>query len=191
MKNILIVVLSFLSLILNGQNNMNEELNKLFLDLDLASSPKNMVNKSPLKFEHIVRQGISWGNAGGNVSDFVARFDKNPLIESSIKEGQISIIQKDEDIQSGNFSITERVWFYNKEDMINEYHKLIESFEKLGSRVKNSTIQNEDFDTKYENTEILMETDSKKSTLTIGYHLPPREEEDKLYFLAFVYTNHN
>ncbi|MDC8099430.1 hypothetical protein [Chryseobacterium rhizosphaerae] len=169
---------------------MNAQLKKLFLDLDLTSNPKTMVNKSSLKFEYIIRQGISWGKTEGNTSNFVAKFDKNPIIESSIKEGQISIIQKDEDVQSGNFSINERIWFYNEEDMMNEYNKLTESFEKLGYRVKNSIVQNEYFETKYENTEILMETDSKKYTLNVGYYLPPKDEENKEYFLAFVYTSH-
>ena len=190
MKNIFIIILTFLSLILYGQNNMNEQLKNLFLDLDLTSNPKIMANNSFLKFEYMVRQGISWGKTGGNTSNFVAKFDKNPLIESRIKEGQITIIQKDEEIQSGTFSINERIWFYNYEDMMNEYRKICSSFEKLGYRVKNTIVENDNFETKNEITEILMKTDSKKSTLTIGYHLPSKDEEDKVYFLAFVYNNY-
>lgn len=190
MKSILIVVLTFLSLILYSQNNMNEQLNKLFLDLDLTSNPQTMANRSSLKFEHIVRRGISWGNTGGNINNFVASFVKHPLIQSRIKEGQISIIQKEEDVQSSNFSINERILFKNEEDMISEYRQLTESFEKLGYRVKSSTIQNENFETKSENTEILIEANSKKSKLTIGYYLPPKDENEKQYFLALVFTNH-
>lgn len=190
MKNIFIIILTFLSLILYGQNNMNEQLKNLFLELDLTSNPKTMANNSFLKFEYMIRQGISWGKTGGNTSNFVAKFYKNPLIASRIKEGQITIIQKDEEVQSNTFSINERICFYNEEDMINEYNKTTALFEEYGYRVKNSTVQNENFETNFEFTEILMKTNSKKSTLTISYSLPPKEENDKNYFLVFVYSNH-
>lgn len=190
MKSILIVGLTFLSLILYSQNNMNEQLNKLFLDLDLTSNPQAMANKSSLKFEHVVRKGISWGNTGGNINNFVASFSKHPLIQSRIKEGQISIIQKEEDVQFSNFSVNERISFNDEKDMISEYKQLTESFEKLGYRVKSSTIQNENFEIKSENTEILMEDNSNKSKLTIGYYTPSKDERNKEYFLALVFTNY-
>ncbi len=73
--------------------------------------------------------------------------------------------------------------------MLNEYNRLCSTFEKLGDRVKSTVIQNENFETMSENTEILMEANSKKSTLTIGYYLPPPFEKDKEYFLGLVFTN--
>lgn len=169
-----------------GQNNLNEQLTKLFLDLDLTLTPKTMVQKSSLKFEYGSNRGISW--AGGNTNTFISKFYKNPLIKSQIKEGEISIIQKDDELQSGNFSINERIKFQNEEDMMKEYYKSIALFEKFGYRVKNSTIQNENFETNFEFTEILMKNSSKKTTLTISYSIPPKGE--KGYFLAFVYTNY-
>ncbi len=60
---------------------MNDQLSKLFLDLDLFSKPETMASKSYLKFNYIIRQGISW--TGGNTSSFVANFDKNPVIKTN------------------------------------------------------------------------------------------------------------
>lgn len=195
MKSVFIVTLTFLSLILYGQNDMNEQLSKLFLFLDLTSSPKEMVAKSSLKFEYGINRGINYRNKNDNTTSndtftFGTSFTKNPLIESKIKEGQISILQQSVEVKSGHFTIHEKIEFLNEDDMIKEYYNMCSIFEKLGYRVKNIIIQNDDFKTKSENTEILMETNSNKSTLTIGYYLPPDYEEDKEYFLAFVYTNH-
>lgn len=186
MKSTIIITLTFLSLILYGQNDMNEQLSKLFLDLDLTSSPQKMASKSPLKFESGINQTISWGKPTNNTGSYVADFNKNELIKSKIEKGIITIISKDQN----DFSINERIWFLTYEDMLDEYNRVCSSFEKLGYRVKSTIIQDDNFETKSENTEILMETNSKKSILTIGYYLPPKDEKDKEYFLAFVYTNH-
>lgn len=189
MKGILIVALTLLSLILNGQNNMNEQLSKLFLDLDLTSSPENMAKKSPLRFEYGINQTVNWGKPGTNAGNYVAAFDKHELIRSKIKTGLITIISKDQNAMSNDFSINERIWFLNYEDMLNEYNSICSSFVKLGYRVKNTITQNDNFETKSDNTEILIEKDSKKSKLIIGYYLPPNDDNDKEYCLAFVYTN--
>ncbi len=149
-----------------------------------------MVQKSSFKFEYGSDRGISWGNTGGNINTFISKFDKNPLMESQIKEGEISIIQKDDEKQSGNFSINERIKFQNEEDMMKEYYKTTALFEEFGYRVKNSTVQNENFETNFEFIEILMKSNSKKSTLTISYSIPPKEDQNKDYFLSFVYINH-
>lgn len=190
MKCKLIVTFTFLSLILNGQSNMKEKLSELFLGLDLTSNLQNMVTNSPLKFEYGVNRTISWEKSSNNMGNYVANFDKHELIKSKIKKGLIIIASKEQNILTNDFSINERIGFYNEDDMISEYHKLTESYEKLGYRVKNSIVQNEDFETKFENTEILIEKDSKKSALTIGYYLPLKEEKVKEYFLTVVYTNY-
>ncbi|MGK6342468.1 hypothetical protein ACMGDK_09530 [Chryseobacterium sp. DT-3] len=188
MKIVLSKFLTFFSLILYGQNDMDEQLKKLFLDLDLTSNPQVMVSKSSLKFEHIVRQGINWGNAGGNTTNFITKVAKNPFIESHIKDGQISIIQKADEVKSGTFSINEQLWFDNYEDLMQEYRKICSLFEKFGTKVKNKIVEDENFEIKHEITEIFMEKDSEKVTLTIAYHLPPKEMGEKEYFLAIIYT---
>jgi hypothetical protein len=187
MKNALNIVFTFLNLILFGQNNMNEQLDKLFLDLDLTLTPQAMVAKSPLKFEYGITQTISWGKTDNNSGNYVADFDKNSLINSKIKKGLITIIPENKDLNT--FSINERIWFHNYEDMLIEYNNLCSSFEKIGNRVKNSIIENENFEKKSETTEILMKADSKKATLTIGYFLPPKGEKNKEFFLAIIYSN--
>jgi hypothetical protein len=189
MKNILITIFILTSVTMFAQNNINEQLSKLFLNLDLALPPRTMVTKSTLKFEQGRNQGIGWGKTSNSTDTFITEFDKNPLIESRIRRGKITIIQKDEEVRAGVFSINERIWFHSSEDMMNEYYKICFSFEKLGYRVKNTIVENDNFETKNETTEIRMESDSKKSSLTIGYTLPPEDEENKEYFLAIIYTN--
>lgn len=189
MKSTFIIILTFLSLILYGQNNMNEQLNRLFLDLDLSLNLKDMVQKSSLKFEYGVNQTVNWGTNNNNTGDYIATFDKNPFMDAKIKKGVITIIPGKQDAQANSFSINERVWFNSKVEMVNEYNKICTSFEKLGYKVKNTIVQNDNFETRSENTEILMEFGSKKSTLTIGYYLPLKGENNKEYVLAFIYTN--
>lgn len=187
-KSVFLIIFTLCGSILYSQNNMKEKLKNLFLDLDLSANPKVMVSKSSLQFENVVTQGISWSKKAGGTINYVATFNNNPLISTNIKGGQINILQKEEDVNSGNFLINERVWFNNEEDMIGEYNKLIESFKSLGYIFKNSTVENQNFETKYETTEI---TKNALETLTIGYHSPSKSEINKEYFLSFVYQKIN
>lgn len=185
---------TLMSSITFSQTNMNEQLSKLFLDLDFNKDFHNIAMKSSLKFKYGINRGVSFRDENGNIksndtSIYQTEFTKNPLIESKIKEGHISIRQQDVEMQSGHFSINERVWFYSEEDMMKEYYSITALFEEFGYRVKNSTVQNENFETNFEFTEILIKSNSKKSTLTISYSIPPKYERDKEYFLAFVYAN--
>lgn len=195
MKNLLVVMYTLLSTVMFSQNEVNEKLSTLFHDLDLNKDFHKIAMKSSLKFKYGINRGVSFRDANGNIksndtSIYQTEFTKNPLIESKIKEGHISIRQQDVEVQSGHFSINEGVWFHSEEDMMKEYYNITALFEEFGYRVKNSTVQNENFETNFEFTEILMKTNSKKSTLTISYSIPPKYERDKEYFLAFVYTNH-
>lgn len=189
MKSILITIFILTGVTMLSQNNTNEHLSRLFLDLDLTSSPENMAKKSPLKFEYGINQTVSWGKPASNAGNYVAVFDKHELIKSKIKTGLITIISKDQSAISNDFSINERIWFLTYEDMLNEYNSICSSFEKLGYRVKNTITQYDNFETKSENTEILIKTDSRKSTLIIGYYLPPKDDNNKEYCLAIVYSN--
>jgi hypothetical protein len=195
MKNTLIAIFSIFNIAIFGQNTMNDQLSKLFLNLNITASFNNIATNTHLKFDYGINRGIPLIDEQGKIvsndkHSFIAKFDKNPLIDSRIKEGQISIMQQSEEIQSGHFTINETVHFYTEEDLIDEYYKLIALFEEFGYRVKNSTILNENQEIKYENTEILMKTESGKSTLHISYHFPEGWQEKNEYFLVFVYTNH-
>lgn len=166
-------------------NKMNEQLQKLFLDLDLAGNPHEIAKKSKLKFESGTNRTVSWGRSD-NISAYVASFDKNYFIESSIKKGILTIIPKTSDMKKNVFSLNERVWFYNHDDMQKEFLKICSIFEKFAVRVKNTAIQNENFEIISENTEIIFDTNHK---LTIGYHLPVKNEKNKEYSIAFIYDN--
>lgn len=166
-------------------NKMNEQLQKLFLDLELAGNPHEIAKKSKLKFESGTNRTISWGRSD-DISDYVVSFDKNPFIESKIKKGVLTIIPKTSDIRNNVFSLNERIWFYNVDDMQKEFIKICSIFEKLAVRVKNTAIQNENFETVSESTEIEFDTNQK---LTIGYQLPVNNEKNKEYSIVFIYDN--
>lgn len=168
-----------------SQNKMNENLQKLFLDLDLTQNPHEIVKKSKLRFGNGTNRIINWGGTD-TVADYVANFDKNPFIESKIKKGIVTIIPKKSDLRNNIFTINERIWFYNREDMLKEFEKICSLFEKQVYKVKRTIIQNESFETVSENTEIIIDTNHK---LTIGYYLSAKSEDDKEYSMTFIYDN--
>jgi len=57
----------------------------------------------------------------------------------------------------------------------------------MGFKVKNSIVQNEKYDIKSENNEILIKTDKGISKLLIGYFLP--KPNDKEYTMIINYKN--
>jgi len=179
---------------MSAQNNIHDRLSKLFFDLDLNKSFRQTSLKSSLRFEYGINRGVSFRNEnGGNTystdtSTYEADFIKNPLIESPITEGHISIRQQAQETILDKYLIVERIGLLNADDMLNEYYKLCSLFEKFGYRVKNTLIQNDNFETKSELTEIFMEQDGKKSTLSIGYRMPLKKEKE--YFLSINYTNY-
>ncbi|MBT2559829.1 hypothetical protein J7E50_18060 [Pedobacter sp. ISL-68] len=192
MRSIVIALLIFLSTGMFGQENVNSQLKKLFLDLEINLPPKLMVGYSSLTFEWSIRKGISWDKDKPDSEDthiFNTRLSENPFITGPIKEGQISLIQTNKEMEQGRYSIHQKVVFYNADDMINEYNNSTSLFEKFGYKIKTSTIQNENFETKFELTEILMENESKKCKLTISYSVPAKKEKVKEYSLVFVFTN--
>ncbi|WP_179466809.1 hypothetical protein [Chryseobacterium sp. H1D6B] len=95
-----------------GQNSVNKELDKLFLDLDLFSNPESMTNKSSLRFEYGLNQTINWKKTDNSTGNYIADFDKNSLIESKIRKGLITIIPGDRDIQDNAFSVNERTGIF-------------------------------------------------------------------------------
>lgn len=193
MKKSLILIVVFLSLSLSAQSTMKEDLSKLFLDLNLDLAPKLMIANSPLKFEWGANTGLMWTKDGkterNDTHTFIANFDKHPFIESSFKKGVLTVIQTTEEMKTDVFSIHENFEFDNPDDMISEYNRLLPAFEKFGYRVKNSTVQNENFETQFENTEILIDSEQKKAKLTISYSMPPKKEKSKSYLLTVLYDN--
>ncbi|WP_313672192.1 hypothetical protein [Sphingobacterium multivorum] len=145
---------------------MREDLSKLFLDLNLDLAPKLMVANSPLKFEWGANRGLRWTKEGKTESNdthiFIARFNKHHFIQSTFKKGVITISQTTEEMKKDVFSIHEGFKFGNPDEMINEYSRLLLVFEKFGYRVKNSSVQNENFETQFEFTEILIGSEQKK-----------------------------
>ncbi|WP_312296853.1 hypothetical protein [Chryseobacterium sp.] len=195
MKNILIAICTLLSTGIFAQNEVNEYLSKLFLGLDLHTTFHNTAMKSSLNFTYGVNRGINFHDEDGNsistnTNMYDTDFTKNPLIDSVIKKGKISIIQNDQEIKSGNFSISESIWFLNPDDLMNEYYLLCSLLETLGYRVRKESVQNDNFETKREITEISLRDGDKKSTLSIGYFMPQKKQKIKEYLLSITYNNH-
>ncbi|WP_343657997.1 hypothetical protein [Chryseobacterium sp.] len=193
MKKTLILIFAFLSLSLQVQSTVKEDLSKLFFDLSLDLTPKLMIANSPLKFEWGANRGLMWTKDGkterNDTHTFIADFDKHPLIESTFKNGVLTVIQTTEEMKTDVFSIHENFEFDNPDDMISEYNRLLPAFEKFGYRVKSSSVQNENFETQFENTEILIGSEQKKAKLTISYSMPPKKEKSKRYLLTVLYDN--
>lgn len=194
MKNITIVVFCFVHLALFGQTS-SEQLKKLFLNLDLKGNFQDVIKGSPLAFEYGVNRGVPLRDENGKIryndkSNYFANFDKNPLIESKIKKGIISVEQQSQEIQYGQFSIHETVNFSSEEAMMKEYYKLTALFEEYAYRVKTQMILKENDDIKFEDTEILIKTETGKVTLHISYHFPDGWQEREEYQLVFVYSNY-
>lgn len=193
MKKNLILIVAFLSLTLSAQSTVKEDLSKLFLDLNLDLAPKIMIANSPLKFEWGANTGLMWTKDGkterNDTHTFIADFDKHPFIESTFKKGVLTVIQTTEEMKTDVFSIHESFEFDNADDMISEYNRLLPAFEKYGYRVKSSSVQNENFETKFEDTEILIGSEQKKVKLSISYAMPPKKEKVKLYLLTILYDN--
>ncbi|KKO89204.1 hypothetical protein AAW12_24075 [Sphingobacterium sp. Ag1] len=192
MKNTLVIIFTLLSTILFAQNEAYGQLRKLLLDLDLSLDPRAMTMNSQLKFKYGVNRGINFQDEKGNIVanntyTYEADFIKNPLIKSEIKKGEISVIQKEE-VQFGAFSVNERIWFKNVDDLINEYRKICSSFEKYGYQVKNTIVEDDNFNIKNERTEIMIPDSSKKAQLMIGFLLPPKDDENKEYLLSIIYS---
>lgn len=162
---------------------MKADLEKLFLNLNLEKSPKEMINSSNLKFNFGENRGVDW--TGGNTKIYDAKFAKNELIESKILNGQILIKQNDSEIQKGQFDILQRIEFQNKEELINEFYSLTKRFEKFGFKTKETIIENENFEIKSQTNQILLNSDSKIAELVFGYTLMDK----KLYTLIITYKN--
>ncbi|GAA5089280.1 hypothetical protein GCM10023210_13890 [Chryseobacterium ginsengisoli] len=193
MKKNLILLYALLSLSLSAQSTMKEDLSKLFLDLDLDLAPKLMIANSLLQFEWGANRGLMWTNdcktESNDTHTFITKFGKHPFIESTFKKGILTVTQTTEEMETDVFSIHENFEFDNPDDMINEYNRLLPVFEKFGYRVKNSIVQNENFETKFENTEILIGSEQKKAELTISYSMPPKKGKNKSYHLIILYVN--
>ncbi len=194
MKNIAIMVFSFVHLALFGQTS-SEQLKKLFLNLDLKGNFHDVIKGSPLTFEYGISRGVPLHDENGKIlyndkSNYFANFAENPLIESKIRSGIISIAQQSQEIQSGHFSIHETVCFSSEEAMMKEYYKLTGLFEEFAYKVKTSMILKENDDIKLEDTEILIKTETGKATLHISYHFPDGWQEREEYQLVFIYSNY-
>jgi hypothetical protein len=194
MKSISIAVFSFVHLALFGQTS-SEQLKKLFLNLDIKETFHNVVKSSPLAFEYGVSRGVPLHDENGKIFynekfSYFANFDENPLIESKIKKGIISVGQQSQEVQSGHFSVHETVNFSSEEAMMKEYYKLTALFEEFAYRVKTFMILKENDDIKLEDTEIFIKTEAGKVTLHISYHFPDGWQEREEYQLVFVYSNY-
>lgn len=183
MKNIILILLIAFNLPLLGQEVMNEKLNKLFLDLDLSSTPEIMIKKSSLRFDYGINQNVAW--TGGKTKTFITKFDKHTLIESNIIGGQIFMRQNERESQNGIYEITERIDFQSIEDVINEFYKLSSIYEENAFKVKTINTEGKDSEIISQYTEILYKSDSKISKITFGYSLPSENEQRPCLLISF------
>lgn len=183
MKNILLILLTISNLSLFSQQAMNTKLNRLFLDLDLSSTPEMMTKKSNLQFDYGINQGVEW--TGGNTKMFIAKFDKHELIESKIEEGQIFIRQNDREEKLGIYEITERISFTSTEDLISEFYKLSSIYEESAYKVKNFNTENEDHEIISQYNEIIFSLDSKKCKIILGYTMPIENNQKPSLIISF------
>jgi len=178
---------------MSAQENLQDLLKKLFLNLEVSLPPKLMVGNSPLKFEWSIRKGVGWPNgdkSGTNDNHiFSTSVDKNTFISLPIQTTRLSVKQTQQEMLVGVYNIREEIVFYNAEDMMNEYYNLISKFEKFSYRIKTLSTQNENFETKLENTDILFDDEKRKSKLSFLFSMPTEDGDKKEYRLIVTYLN--
>ena len=162
---------------------MNSEINKLFLNLNLADNPHQMIKKSNLKFEYAENQGIEW--TGGNTKIYNTKFGNNDLIQSSILNGQIYIKQNEAEEKNGIYEILERIEFKNQDELMNEFYSLTSRFEKLGFKSKEIMTENENFEVKSHTNQIFIKYEDNIAELTFGYSLSQKESKNYVLIINF------
>lgn len=183
MKKIAMLVLfGLFHQFLFSQENIDNELNKLFLDLNLETNVDNMISKSNLKFEVFqVEDSVT----GGTEKTFVANFNNNKLIESKILSGVCSINKNSQEVKKEKYTIDQKIAFKSLDEVIYEYNKLSAEYEKFGVRVLESTEEGDDENSGYQNKVISIENKSKLITLTFMYPIPTKTKtEYNLYIIC-------
>lgn len=183
MKRILILVLfALFNQVTIAQETIKNELNELFLGLNLETNVKEIISKSKLKFETFKVKDSSTGEID---KTFVANFDNNKLIQSKILSAECSIYQKNSDIEKEKYTIDLKMTFKTLEEVINEYNRLSVEYEKFGVRVLETTEEGNTNYSGFQNKVISIEHKSKLITLTFMYPIPLKDTvENNLYIIC-------
>ncbi|WP_299176487.1 hypothetical protein [uncultured Chryseobacterium sp.] len=185
MKRILTTILIALNVTLFAQENMNSKLNELFMDLNLDATPEIMTQNSKIKFDFGINKGIDW--VGGDTKHWNGKFKNHKLIDSKVKQGQISIIQNSKEIESNIFEINERIELYNETDLISEYNKLFNKYQDLSFYSKNIRVESENSNVKSDTIEFFIKDGESISKLSLTYIIPTYDP--KSYFLIVSFKN--
>jgi len=182
-KNIVLLFLIIFANNLFCQENLTSELDSLFFNINLDTSVKEIIHNSKLKFE-------TFENNDNYLSErqtvFVSDFNTNPKIKSLLLDGQFSIIQRENQVQTNEYELVQRIHLQNLEDVVFEYNSLSRKYEKFGLRILDSTEEGNSYFSSHQNKVISMEKKFKIITLTFMYSIPKQKETGYYLFIELI-----
>ena len=186
-KYLTLIIFSLFSQILFSQT-VQDELNKLFFDLNLELKFNEIVSKSNQNFE-FSEETDSITNVTEKI--YTTSFTEHPLIQSKILIGYYSIrqAQKEKDLKKEKYGIDAVIKFQTQEEVITEYKKLSLQYEKFGYSIKERTVKGENEDIGYQNKVISIETKTKSIDLTFLYIISGEEKTEYDLYIACSYQN--
>lgn len=187
-KTYLLLLFTLFSQIGLSQEVLKDELNKLFLDLNLGLKFNEIASKSNQKFEY--SEDVDY-NSNLKTKIYSTTFKTHPFITSEMLSGSCNIkqVQKEKNLKKEKYDVDLIISFKTLDEVISEYKKLSDEYKKFGHFIEESTIDGENGDIGYQNYVINIETETKTIALTFMYTIPGTEKSEYELYIACSYQN--
>ncbi len=154
-----------------NDNAFKSEVQKLYLGLNLNQLPSKVVKESKLDFEF--EKNIYGSESKGNLKtlvSFITLYENHPNINSDIKKGSILIEYYEPEKIKNVYGWDLRMLFKNELDMIIEYDKLINQFEKYSLKTKVYEKEKDELGIVFKTTVFHLSVDEKFPSISFHYN---------------------
>jgi hypothetical protein len=154
-----------------NNNSFKSEVQKLYLDLNLNQLPTKVIQESKLDFEF---EKNTYGSESKDnlktLVSYITLYENHPNINSDIKKGSILIEYYEPEKIKNVYGWDLRMMFENEFDMIIEYDKLINQFEKYSLKTKVYEKEKDELGIVFKTTVFHLSVDEKLPSISFHYN---------------------